>query len=63
MKNFKFLSYCLVAISLLYGSLETAFFGRNFFPKSAEELLADGIFLISLNISMIAVMLSHQKDK
>lgn len=63
MKNFKFLSYCLVAISLLYGSLETSFFGGNFFPKSVEELVADGIFLILFNISMITVMLSHQKDK
>lgn len=63
MKNFKFLSYCLVAASLHYGLSETAFFGWNFSPKSAEELVADGIFFISLNISAIAVMLSHQKDK
>lgn len=62
MKNFKFLSYCLVAASVWFGLSETAFFGWNFFPKSAEEVLADGIFLISVNISAIAVMLSHQRS-
>lgn len=62
MKKFKSLSYCMIVISFFYSYFKERFFGSNFFAESADEVLADGIFLILFFMSMIALMLSHQEE-
>lgn len=41
-------------LSLIFGWMETAYFGWNFTPQSDAELICDGITLLLFALSFVA---------
>ena len=43
----------IILLAILYGFVETTYFGGNFFPKSDAEMICDGIGLILFSLAFL----------
>ena len=59
----KYIGIILIMFGIVFGIIETSYFGGNFLPQSFAELICDILALIAMLVGIINIISSSRVEK